>query len=48
MQMVVYEQITFFIKNLFFPKNIFWIENRFVDWKIDFWIKKTGKKHGQT
>ena len=42
-QMMVYEQITFFIKNRFFFKICFWIENRFFDWKIDLWIKKTWK-----
>ena len=38
-QMMVYEQISFFIKIVFF-KKMFWIGNRFFDWKIDFSIKK--------
>ena len=37
-QMPVYEQITFFIKSI--DCSIFFIEHRFFDWKIDFWIEK--------
>ena len=41
-QMMVYEQITFFIKNLNFP-IVFGSKNRIFDGKIEFWIKKPKK-----
>ena len=40
-QMMVYEQITFFIKNRNFSKFVF-------DLRIDFLIKKNGLKPGKT
>ena len=41
-------KLQFFYKKSKFCKNCFLIENRFFDWKIDFSIKKTGKKWKQT